>query len=191
MWGMSADADISPSLSSADKKLLLRFARESINSYLNGEKFTPVFPQNSRLPGIKRAVFVTLEKEGKVRGCRGSLDPSAKNIGEEVIIMSVAAAMGDKRFPPLTKTGLKKSRISITVVGELIPYNGETIDKADGVVYRKGDNTGIVLPWEGSDTKTRIDWAYKKAGIPPPDKLDRADYGEIYIMKAERFADGE
>ncbi|MCE1248099.1 MAG: AMMECR1 domain-containing protein [Firmicutes bacterium] len=174
-----------------EKKLLLDYARQSIVKKLSGQIFTPSLPKNSRLCELRKPVFVTLEKDGKVRGCRGALEPAGKNIAEEVCIMAIAAALGDKRFPPLTKPGLKKSRISITIVSELIPYSGGNIPKEDGIIYKKDGTAGIVLPYEGSDTFTRIRWAYIKAGITPPDRPENIKNQDLYIMKAERFADGD
>jgi uncharacterized protein (TIGR00296 family) len=58
---------------------------------------TPVFSE-------KRGVFVTLTKNGSLRGCIGFPYP-VMPLGDAIVHAAGAAALEDPRFPPLTKDG--------------------------------------------------------------------------------------
>ena len=51
------------------------------------------------------ATFVTLTKDGALRGCIGSLEP-ARPLGEDVAQNALAAAFRDPRFPALERRGM-------------------------------------------------------------------------------------
>ena len=56
----------------------------------------------------KRAgVFVSLKKDGRLRGCIGTIEPTRSSIGDEIIRNAVSAGTGDPRFSPVTKSELK------------------------------------------------------------------------------------
>jgi len=48
-------------------------------------------------------------------------------------------------------------------------------------VLKSGAKVGVVLPWEGKDPKTRLAWAYRKAGVKPGTSV------RLYKLKAERY----
>lgn len=194
--GNIAFPEDSINFTTTEQKYLLALARHSIKAHLEGKKpdFTIggkySFPSNHRLFTARNGVFVTLDKWGTVRGCRGTLEPAQADLAREVAHNAVAAAMGDKRFPPLRPGGINHCRISITVVKELIPVKTAAgIPKSDGIVLRKGDCVGVVLPYEGSDPFVRLGWAYKKAGLPEPSHDELNELTDVYVMKAERMAE--
>lgn len=189
-------SDNSLNLTPAEQKYLLALARQSIKAHLQGKKpdFTLggkySFPSNHRLFTARYAVFVTLDKWGTVRGCRGTLEPAQADVAHEVAHNAVGAAMGDRRFPPLRPGGIDHCRISITVMKELIPVKTVSgIPKSDGIVVRKEGRTGVVLPYEGSDPAVRLGWAYKKAGLPEPAPGELNDLSDVYVIKGERFVE--
>ena len=56
--------------------------------------------------------------------------------------------------------------MTVTLIERLEPLTDlATLRPGDGLVLTAGSRTGIVLPWEGRDPKTRLDWAYRKAGV--------------------------
>jgi len=61
----------------------------------------------------KSGVFVTLLKNGQLRGCIGTYLPTKENIAQEIIYNAIAAATEDYRFGPLQKEELPK--LSYTV----------------------------------------------------------------------------
>lgn len=179
-------------ISITDKKFLLEVARKSIKYRLEGKKFIPTIDEGHPLRNIHLGVFVTLDRKGAVRGCRGTLQATRQDIAKEVSDMAIGAAIGDVRYPPLSAEEIDKYRISITLVKELIPCKSPMeIMRADGVVFLRGEEVGVVLPYEGKDPIIRIQWAYKKAGLKPPNSIFPNDLKNIFILKAERFAEGE
>ncbi len=190
--------DVFLNFTPTEQKYLLSLARHSIKAHLEGKK--PDFslagkynlPSDHRLFKIRHGVFVTLDKWGTVRGCRGTLEPAQTDMAHEVAHNAVAAAMGDSRFPPLKPGGIDHCRISITVVRELIPVKTVSdIPGTDGIVVRQDGRVGVVLPYEGSDPLTRLGWAYKKAGLPEPSPWELNELTDVYVMKGERFVDNK
>jgi len=123
-----------------------------------------------------KAVFVTIEKAGKVLGCRGSLEPRTSSAEEDVILAARGAAAHDPRYRPLTKSDLDGFQVTVTLVNRLEPISTvDGLQPADGLVLEAGNKKGIVLPWEGKDPKVRLKWACQKAGVADsqPRKLFR------------------
>ena len=155
-------------------------AYQTVGAILRGEK--PVVPQ-SKTPS--KGVFVTIEAEGKVLGCRGALVPSEATLEMEIQKAAYAAAKFDPRYD--RSRLLKKSyAVTVTIVERTEPLHAiETLLPTDGLILRarrNGGSTqlgapgiGVVLPWEGKDPATRLQWAYTKAKTPQgtPVKLER------------------
>ncbi|HEY3779732.1 MAG TPA: AMMECR1 domain-containing protein [Fimbriimonadaceae bacterium] len=129
-----------------------------------------------------KAVFVTIESSGKILGCRGDLRPRTKSLEEEVVLEARGAAQHDPRYAPLKLSQLKNYLVTVTIVDHLEPLSDiSQLKPEDGLVLESGDRKGVVLPWEGKDPRTRLSWAYKKAGVPP------GSGGTLYRLIAERF----
>jgi len=185
-------ADDSIFLSPRDKKILLRAARKTIKDNIAGGKFISNLPENHHLYKIRAGIFVTIDRRGKIEGCRGTLEPSRVNILEEVSRLALAAAEEANLSPGPGQIKIESCRISITVVLKLIPANSiENIPKSDGIVIKQGEKTGVVLPYEGSDPFIRLQWAYKKAGLPAPELKGPGNLSDVFIMKAIRFAESD
>lgn len=111
-------------------------------------------------------VFVTIEVNGVVRGCRGDLVARTRTLGEEIELAARGAAKHDPRYRPLSKDELKSFLVTVTLVDSVQPLsNVEGLEPKDGLVLTSGGRTGIVLPWEGKDPAVRLKWAYRKAGV--------------------------
>ncbi len=105
----------------------------------------------------KRAVFVTLNIAGRLRGCIGSLLPH-RPLLDDVISNAKSAAFRDPRFAPLSLEEFETVDIEISLLG--IPYDLEYTDIADlkskirpgvdGVILSLNSNQATFLPsvWE-------------------------------------------
>lgn len=92
-----------------------------------------------------------------------------------------SAAQHDPRYRPLTPKDLDSFLVTVTVVEGLDPVSGvDGLAPAEGLVLESGDAKGVVLPWEGKDPRTRLKWAYKKAGVPEGTPV------RLYILHGER-----
>jgi AmmeMemoRadiSam system protein B len=63
----------------------------------------------------RRATFVTLMQEGRLRGCIGSLHPT-RTLGEDVVANAAAAALADRRFSPLTSHELRGIELEVSLL---------------------------------------------------------------------------
>lgn len=106
---------------------------------------------------IERATFVTITKNGKLRGCIGSLEPR-RSIYEDIKSNALAAGFKDPRFFPLQPNDIDKINIEISVLTELqeIKFENEEdllkqiVPFKMGLVLEYGYNRGTFLPqvWE-------------------------------------------
>lgn len=141
-------------LTEEEKTLLLRLAREAMESAVRGE---PLLPLNlSALPPALQAEgasFVTLTIHGQLRGCIGALEPY-QPLAEDVREHAVAAALRDPRFPPVTPAELPRIRIEISRLSSPRPLSYETPEDllarltpgVDGVILRDGWRRATFLP---------------------------------------------
>jgi AmmeMemoRadiSam system protein A len=156
-----------------DKKLLLALARESIASYFKGKK--PDM-KNVKHLSEKRGVFVTLHKDGDLRGCIGfPLPVYALNMA--VVEAARSAAFSDPRFPKLKEEELKDIEIEISVmtVPEEIKVSraNEYLEKIkigdDGLIIKGSFGSGLLLPQVATENNfnvsTFLNCLCQKAGM--------------------------
>lgn len=140
---------------------LIRLARAAVEA----EVLRSTLPRPGQNTKVQ-PVFVTIERNGKILGCRGDLTPRTASLEEEVIQVARSAAAHDPRYRPMVPADLKGFLVTVTVVSRLEPLDGvDGLMPGDGLVLKAGNRTGIVLPWEGKDPKVRLAWAYRKAGV--------------------------
>lgn len=102
---------------------MLDVARRSIAHGL--EQGTPLrvdplqFPEKLQ---ARRACFVTLNRQGQLRGCIGHLEP-VQTLIEDVTENAFAAAFRDPRFPPLQASETADLTIDISVLSEPEPID--------------------------------------------------------------------
>lgn len=114
--------------------------------------------------------FVSLHsRDGSLRGCIGTIEPTQPNVAKEVIHNAISAATRDPRFPPVQIAELDGLDISVDVLTPPEPI--ESVDELDphryGVIVESGWRRGLLLPdLEGVDTaEVQVDIARCKAGI--------------------------
>jgi len=154
----------------------VRLARETIEKYIaRREKNTVPGWAPAEMTERKAGVFVSIHKEGRLRGCIGTILPVRQSVAEEIICNAVSAATGDPRFDPVRPEELDKLEINVDVLStpERIESRDELDVKRYGVIVSSGSRRGLLLPdLDGIDTvDEQIDIARKKAGISPRDKI--------------------
>lgn len=146
-------------LSPQEQKLLLELARTTLARYLQTHTiFEPDPQQFSPFPALQetRGTFVTLKKQGELRGCIGNI------IGKQPLYIGVRdhtinAAVHDSRFLPVKPEELTEIDLSISVldVPRLLSVNApedylEKLTHQDGVLLASRTAQATYLPqvWE-------------------------------------------
>ncbi len=120
----------------------------------------------------RSGAFVTLKKEGRLRGCIGYIRPH-KPLYQAVAENGINAALRDHRFSPLTPGELDGLEVEVSV---LTPP--QTVDShldfdvgEEGIILEKNGRSAVFLPevaveqgWDREQTLTRLS---QKAGLPP------------------------
>ncbi|MFC1753553.1 AmmeMemoRadiSam system protein A [Thermoproteota archaeon] len=183
-------------LSDEQKKALLKLARDSIK-----EEFTK---ERVELPADdvfneRRGVFVTLHKEGSLRGCIG-FPIAMHNLSQGILRAAKSAAFEDPRFDPLTEDEVDKLVIEISVltVPEVIrvmdPKEYEENIKVgrDGLMVKSMDGAGLLLPQVfieyDCDSIKAIEMTCQKAGLAKDAWKDLSV--KVYKFEAEVFGEG-
>ena len=181
-------------LSNQEKENLLHIARTTILEYLEKGKI-PAIDKSliTKAMETKCGAFVTLHKNGELRGCIGRF------VAEEPLYsivqkMAVAAATEDSRFTVVKKDEVDEIDLEISVLTPLEKI--ESIDEIEmgrhGIYIKKGFTSGTFLPQVAVETgwtkeeflgycarnKARIGWeGWKEA--------------DIYIFEALIFGEKE
>ena len=134
----------------------------------------------------KRAgAFVSIHKDGQLRGCIGTIKPTQANVAEELIRNAIQASSSDSRFNPIEEEELPLLDIKVDILHEIEPIKSlEELDiKKYGVIVEAGYKRGLLLPnLEGVNTvKDQVDIAKRKAGITFREKY------KLYRFEVTRY----
>ncbi len=129
------------------QQMLLKQAAQSITEQFDNQPLDPAALSHSAYLNLPASAFVTIELEGRLRGCRGSTTPT-RSLWQEITVMARESAFQDPRFPPLTKEEFQKSKIKISVLTPPRVISDVAIiqPRRHGVIVSKGKNRGIFLP---------------------------------------------
>lgn len=157
--------------------ILLTLARNAIAEKLGATHAAD--PELASHPALSEngAVFVTLTRNGDLRGCIGSLE-AWRPLHEDVSANAVAAALRDPRFPPLRADELTTTRVEVSLLTPAQPMSfaseadalGQLRPLVDGVILEYGKHRGTFLPqvWESlPEPREFMAQLKRKAGLPP------------------------
>jgi uncharacterized protein len=141
-------------LTAGEREILLRIACQSIRSGL--ETRHPAAISVDDIPArlsARRASFVTLHAEEKLRGCIGSLEPRT-SLAEDISFNAYAAAFRDTRFQPLQAGELDTLSLEISVLSrpEILDFDSESSllgvvrPGIDGLILQEHDFRSTFLP---------------------------------------------
>ena len=151
-------------------------ARQSVESYVRHHQVMEI-PEGlpEELLQRRAGAFVSIHKQGRLRGCIGTIAPVRASLAEEIIRNAVSAAANDPRFDPIRPDELKWLEISVDVLGEPegIASEDELDVKRYGVIVTRGRRRGLLLPdLDGVDTvEQQVAIARQKAGIGPGEEV--------------------
>ncbi|MCD6352012.1 MAG: AmmeMemoRadiSam system protein B [Armatimonadetes bacterium] len=180
-------------LTDEQKKRLLKLARQAIEKWVVEALKIPA-PTDDPAFREPRAVFVTLKKHGRLRGCIGTLEPVAP-LGEAVVESAISAATRDPRFMRVGPDEVDDLEIEVSVLSPLRPVKSpdEIVLGKHGIVVRQGLRSGVFLPevapeqgWDLETTLTIL--CTEKAGLPG----DAWKHGaELLVFTTQSFDEKE
>ncbi len=179
------------SLNSEQKSVLLSIARQAVEVAVRTGKLD-VDPSEDNTLNEKRGCFVTIRKNGDLRGCIGVFS-SEKPLYREIAEMAVSAATKDPRFRPMVEEDLQNFTIEISVLSPLMETdNPEEIEVGThGIYLEKGFSRGVLLPQvateHGWGRTTFLENTCMKAGLPR--NAWKAGDTRLYIFSAQIFND--
>ncbi|MCP4217292.1 MAG: AmmeMemoRadiSam system protein B, partial [bacterium] len=187
----------SAKLSEKEQKVLLTIARETLEGFLEDGKMPAELKAKYAIGPIleqEAGVFVTLKKDGHLRGCIGSI------IGVEPLYIGVSnnavkSAVKDYRFPNVGKKELKHLDIEISVMTPLQKIDDYKKIRLgiDGVIIKKGRHQAVFLPQVATETGWSLDRFLgrlcEKAGLSSGSYKD-GDM-EFFIFQAQVFGEKE
>ena len=178
-----------PSLDEAGKALIA-LARNAIETRLFETKEV-----ESDAPWLQEcgATFVTLTKDGQLRGCIGSLEV-ARPLAMDVAENALGAAFRDPRFPRLAADEWPRCRVEVSMLSA--PKRMEFADEADllaqlepgvdGIILEADGRRATFLPqvWESlPDKRAFMAELVKKAGLPADTRLGRCRISRYRVAK--------
>ena len=148
-----------------------------------------VAPADAALLRAQRNTFVTLEIDGRLRGCIGSLRPH-RALLEDVRVNARKAAYADPRFAPLAAEEIDRLQVSVSVLSHPRPIAADSEARlieqlrpdADGLILADGERSALFLPsvWRSlPDPRLFVRQLRRKAGLP--------EQGWTPTMRAMRF----
>ncbi|TFH28788.1 MAG: TIGR00296 family protein [Promethearchaeota archaeon] len=179
-------------------KLLIEFARQNIEHYLNHGKPLPVPSEIKEKFDHKSGAFVTLsvyEKAGNpLRGCIGYILPYFP-LWETVSKVSIAAAVDDPRFPAVKIQDMERIIVEVSVLTVpkqiLVKTPNEYLSKIqigrDGLIVSQDGRQGLLLPQvpvehgRNWDVQTFLEHTCEKAWLP------RNAWKDLKSTKIEHF----
>lgn len=178
-------------LNPEQKKILLGIARQSVESYVKTGVIPDFDIKDERLKRPEGA-FVTLSKNGHLRGCIGVIAPASEPLWETVREMAIAAASKDNRFEPVKEDELKgiEYEISVLSVPEPIKDWRKIEMGRHGVIIKRGGKSGVFLPQVAEHFNNNREMfleslCSEKAGLPQ-DAYKDGDT-EILVFTAQVF----
>ena len=178
------------SLTDEEKRMLKLIAYESIRDSLNGKRIAqPTLNSQFSILNSKCGAFVSLHKQGSLRGCIGHFGEDVP-LYEIVAEMARAAAFEDPRFMPVNRDELDDLDIEISVLTPMrrIQSLDEFQLHKHGIYIKKGYRSGTFLPQVADE----VNWTKEEfVGHCSQDKAglgwDGWKDAELYVYEAIVF----
>lgn len=152
----------------------VKLARLTLESRLKNEASPAVQDDMRELLHKKAGAFVSIKKNGQLRGCIGTFLPAYANLAEEIKHNALSAGLNDPRFMPVEREELDSLVYSVDILSEPEPCTRQDLDPEKyGVIVSRGAKRGLLLPaLEGVDTvEKQLEIALQKAGLSPREQF--------------------
>lgn len=169
-----------------------RIARQAVTTYL---KTGRAVADDKGLPEAfrrKAAVFVTISKDGRRRGCAGGFEPAAANLRDEIVLAAIRTATADTRYRAIRAGELDQLIFTVSIVGPLTPVSDPSRypPAAYGLLARSGSRSGVILPGEAKTSRWGLSEAKRQAGIRPGEPCELYVFETVTLRERPRANDG-
>lgn len=159
----------------------VKLARRSLETYVKTGQRLISLPEDlpAEMTTQQAGAFVSLHKNGQLRGCIGTIAPTCENLAWEIVQNAVSACSRDPRFSPVRPDELDELEYSVDVLGAPEPVDSPAAldPKTYGVIVSCGGRRGLLLPdLDGVDSvEAQLSIALQKGGIRKnePYKIER------------------
>ena len=144
-----ADAEKRTARRTERESFPLRLARQALALYLKeGTELALPAEMEAGFDRPRGGVFVTIKKDGQLRGIAGTLKATQPSLAEEIITNVIAAATGDSRFPPVDHDELDELDFCVDVLSTPEEVDGEDCldPQKYGVIVESRGRLGVILP---------------------------------------------
>jgi AmmeMemoRadiSam system protein A len=151
-----------------DRDALLTLARQVLEARVRRQRLPD--PPAGGLFELPCGAFVSIHRDGALRGCLGRLEP--ERLSDTIVHLAAVVSDSDPRFDPVRPDELDDLTIEISV---LTPERDiATLDEIaigrHGLIVEKGYHRGLLLPQvateHGWSAATFVEHACLKAGLP-------------------------
>lgn len=177
-----------------DKKLLLNIVYDTISDHLNNTSKVNKSDLLKKYPILQNnaATFVTLNLNGNLRGCIGSLI-AHRTLLDDITSNAFNAAFKDPRFQPLSKQEFNDIEIEISLLSTPVQVNYSNFEElkeiikpgVDGVIIKQGAKQATFLPqvWDQlPNFEDFFNHLFHKANIP-----DITNSIDVYLYQVEKI----
>ena len=159
----------------------VKLARRSLETYVKTDQRLTSLPEDlpAEMTTQQAGAFVSLHKNGQLRGCIGTNAPTCDNLAWEIVQNAISACSRDPRFSPVRPNELDELEYSVDVLGAPEPVDSPAAldPKTYGVIVSCGGRRGLLLPdLDGVDSvEAQLSIALQKGGIREnePYKIER------------------
>lgn len=159
----------------------VKLARRSLETYVKTSQRLTSLPEDlpTEMTTQQAGAFVSLHKNGQLRGCIGTIAPTCENLAWEIVQNAISACSRDPRFSPVRPDELDELEYSVDVLGAPEPVDSPAAldPKTYGVIVSCGGRRGLLLPdLDGVDSvEAQLSIALQKGGIREnePYKIER------------------
>jgi AmmeMemoRadiSam system protein B/AmmeMemoRadiSam system protein A len=174
------------------KQALLKLARKTIHQLLISET-TPLARGFDPFLEEKKGAFVTLTKNGNLRGCIGHMTEDLP-LCQVVGLCALQAAFADRRFQQVQMEEMQEIEIEISVLTPFRQVNGidDILIGRDGILLEKAGRSAVYLPQvaveQGWNLEQTLDHLCQKAGLSTGDWKRGATF---YTFQSIVFSESE
>jgi AmmeMemoRadiSam system protein B/AmmeMemoRadiSam system protein A len=172
-------------LTAGERTELLHLAKDAILSSVRSGRAPAYAPKTERLRA-NGAVFVTINRNGALRGCIGTILPTMP-LYRAVQMNAVAAGARDHRFPPIGKDELNELEVEVTVLSPLERVQDVKAIRigTHGLYLIRGGNAGVLLPQVASEQRWDVPTFLKQLSLKAGLCQDAWKDGELYSFTAD------